>query len=259
MAQSSDSAFSSRGSSAALSASTPLALFPERQIRASFTESTVRVYQAYSRSIAAPASQCNHFASSPGFKLGRMTWIKPSFCWMAYRAGYSLKDAGQERILAIDLKRECFDRILESAVLAKNQGDASSSANRSHNETHCNEGNRPDNRNSMNPRNSSQVVVQWDPERDVLLNRLPYRSIQIGLRGDAASAYARGEYIARIADVTDVFREVQRLAVREGKVEDALRLLPAEEEYPVESRSVRSALHMDAPHTEDVAIRGAED
>ncbi|CAI5476170.1 unnamed protein product [Closterium sp. Yama58-4] len=219
---------------------------PERQVRASFTDSTVRVYQAYSRTIAAPAAQCNNFASSPGFKLGRMTWIKPSFCWMAYRAGYSFKDANQERILAVDLKRECFDRILESAVLAHDQSDASTNAARtSNNDTHHHaiKGTRPD---SNNRRNASQVVVQWDPERDLLLNRLTYRSIQIGLRGDVAAAYARGEYIERIADVTELFREVHRLGVREGRAEEAARLLPAEEEYPV-APAVRSALRMDAP------------
>ncbi|CAI5970812.1 unnamed protein product [Closterium sp. NIES-65] len=92
----------------------------------------------------------------------------------------------------------------------------------------------------------STVVVQWDPERDLLLNRLNYRSIQIGLRGDVAAAYARGEYIERIADVTELFREVHRLGVREGRVEEAARLLPAEAEFPV-APAVRSALRMDAP------------
>ncbi|CAI5490446.1 unnamed protein product [Closterium sp. Naga37s-1] len=92
----------------------------------------------------------------------------------------------------------------------------------------------------------STVVVQWDPERDLLLNRLNYRSIQIGLRGDVAAAYARGEYIERIADVTELFREVHRLGVREGRVEEAERLLPAEAEYPV-APAVRAALRMDAP------------
>ncbi|CAI5983254.1 unnamed protein product [Closterium sp. NIES-64] len=93
---------------------------------------------------------------------------------------------------------------------------------------------------------SRAVVVQWDPERDLLLNRLNYRSIQIGLRGDVAAAYARGEYIERIADVTELFREVHRLGVREGRVEEAARLLPAEAEFPV-APAVRSALRMDAP------------
>ncbi len=35
-----------------------------------------------------------------------MTWIKPSFLWMMYRAGWGYKDAGQSRILAIDITRE---------------------------------------------------------------------------------------------------------------------------------------------------------
>lgn len=35
----------------------------------------------------------------------RMTWIKPSFLWMMYRAGWGFKDKGQRRVLAIDISR----------------------------------------------------------------------------------------------------------------------------------------------------------
>jgi hypothetical protein len=38
-----------------------------------------------------------------------MTWIKPSFLWMMYRAGSGFKDEGQRRILAIDIGREGFE------------------------------------------------------------------------------------------------------------------------------------------------------
>ena len=50
---------------------------------------------------------------SPPFKMSRMTWIKPSFLWMMYRAGWGYKDAGQRRILAIDITREGFQWALE--------------------------------------------------------------------------------------------------------------------------------------------------
>ena len=38
-----------------------------------------------------------------------MTWIKPSFLWMMYRAGWGYKDDNQRRILAIDLDRADFE------------------------------------------------------------------------------------------------------------------------------------------------------
>ncbi len=51
--------------------------FPRRQIRARYTETTIRVYQAYSPAIAEPALRAGTFV--PPFKRERMTWIKPSF------------------------------------------------------------------------------------------------------------------------------------------------------------------------------------
>jgi hypothetical protein len=58
---------------------------PFRQIRAVYDDEVIRVYQAYSYSIAAAALQKGTFVSPP-FKLDRMTWIKPSFLWMMYLA-----------------------------------------------------------------------------------------------------------------------------------------------------------------------------
>lgn len=55
---------------------------PYRQIRASYDDKTITVYQAYSAAIAIPAVRDQKLCASPDFKLGRMTWIKPSWCWM---------------------------------------------------------------------------------------------------------------------------------------------------------------------------------
>ena len=84
------------------------ATIPHRRIRATYDETTIRVYQAYSDEIAEAALAKGTFASPP-FKMERMTWIKPSFLWMMYRAGWGWKDAGQARILAIDISREGFE------------------------------------------------------------------------------------------------------------------------------------------------------
>ena len=99
-------------------------IIPERQIRAAYDDATIRVYQAYSDEIADTALANGTFISPP-FKMERMTWIKPSFLWMMYRAGWGFKDAGQQRILAIDISRAGFEWALEHGCLS--HADASMS------------------------------------------------------------------------------------------------------------------------------------
>ena len=62
--------------------SQPSSNIPYRQIRALYDDDTITVYQAYSAAIAIPAFRNQKLCTSPDFKLGRMTWIKPSWCWM---------------------------------------------------------------------------------------------------------------------------------------------------------------------------------
>ncbi|MBI6550469.1 DUF4291 family protein [Xenorhabdus sp. VLS] len=76
-------------------------------IRANYTDEYIRVYQAFSDSIADSAIKNGIFVSPP-FSITRMTWIKPSFLWMMYRSGWAKKDEGQKRILAIDLTHKGF-------------------------------------------------------------------------------------------------------------------------------------------------------
>ncbi len=51
----------------------------DKEIRAFYMEDIIRVYQAYNEDIASEAIKRGTFGSN--FKLGRMTWIKPSFLW----------------------------------------------------------------------------------------------------------------------------------------------------------------------------------
>jgi Domain of unknown function (DUF4291) len=55
---------------------------PYRQIRARQpTPETIIVYQAYSAEIADAAVAEQRLDASDAFKVGRMTWVKPSFYW----------------------------------------------------------------------------------------------------------------------------------------------------------------------------------
>ncbi|MBO0518469.1 DUF4291 family protein, partial [Streptomyces beijiangensis] len=67
-------------------------------------------------------------------------------------------------------------------------------------------------------------------ERDLHLNRLPYRSLQLGLAGEAARRYA-DEWTVSVRDVTPLAREIHEL-VRSGRNDAAARLLPKESPDP---------------------------
>jgi hypothetical protein len=179
---------------------------PLRQVRALFGETTLRVYQAYSPEIADKALAAQRFVSP--FKRGRMTWIKPSFLWMMYRSGWGEK-VGQERILAIDIRRTGFEWGLGRACLSHFDPAIHSTEASWHRSVR-----------------ESPVRVQWDPERTLTLSPLPYRSLQVGLSGEAVDAYV-DEWIQSIEDVTPLAKSVAQ-AVRKGDLEAARSLIPVE-------------------------------
>ncbi len=182
---------------------------PPRQIRAIYDATTIRVYQAYSDAIADAALAKGTFVSPP-FKMERMTWIKPSFLWMMYRAGWGLKDAGQKRILAIDITREGFEWALAHGCLSH----ADESIGKEEWEA---------------KKNASAVRIQWDPERDLFLRPLEHRAIQIGLSKEVVPLYVN-QWIQRITDVTPLAHSIHKL-IQDGESATAYSQLPHEREY----------------------------
>jgi hypothetical protein len=178
------------------------------QVRAHHDDETLVVYQAYSPAIAEPALAAGTFV--PPFKRERMTWIKPSFNWMMYRCGWATKP-GQERVLAITITRAGFDWALEHSCLAD---EATAERKR-----------------------VSPVRVQWDPERDVALERLEHRAIQVGLGGESVNRYV-DEWITGIEDVTPLAREIAVL-VKARDLASASRLVP--EERPLKLSAAAAA------------------
>ncbi|BCS30161.1 DUF4291 domain-containing protein [Aspergillus puulaauensis] len=185
---------------------------PYHQIRALHTPTTITIYQAYPPSIAHPALTTQSFTKVPQFSRSRMTWIKPSFLWMAYRSGYASK-AGQERVLAIEITREGFEWALRHACLSHASKGASEEGVRAWAEKMWN----------------SPVRVQWDPERDLWGRPLGWRSLQVGLKGEAVGRYI-GQWIVGITDVTDLMHDVKGRVDR-GDIEGARALLPIEDVY----------------------------
>lgn len=141
-----------------------------------------------------------------------------------------MKDKNQTRVLALDIDRVAFERILSSARLSHGGIDAK-----------CKDG---------------SVTVQWDPERQMDVaapNKQAYtsklngiKSIQIGLRGNAVQELLDPEVVLRISDVTDRFREAHTM-LDEGNVRAAAAALwPTDVETAIEvPGELRSVLSMD--------------
>lgn len=181
-----------------------------KKIFAQFNESTIRVYQAYNNRIADEAISLGTFGSH--FKIDRMTWIKPSFLWMMYRSGWATKE-GQERVLAIDIKRSGFSNILENAVLSAFKAEMHGQY-----------------KNWKSQLEESQIRCQWDPDRDIYGNALDRRAIQLGLKGSMVKNYV-SDWIVEIRDITNTVIEI-RESITSKTFEKSM--LPIEHEYPLD-------------------------
>ena len=189
-----------------------------RHILAQFTADAVVVYQAYRPAIGHFAARHKFFGGT--FSLNRMSWIKPNFLWMMYRSGWGTKE-GQEVTLAIWLQRAAFDDILRQAVPssfapAVYADEAAWKRAVAH----------------------SSVRLQWDPDHAPDGSALQRRAIQLGLRGDVLSQYARA-WIVDIEDISDFVAEQRPMA----QVGDHARLMtPREEVYPISDPEIATRI-----------------
>jgi hypothetical protein len=184
----------------------------EKAIRALYDKTTITVYQAFNNKIAQSAVDNQTFISPP-FKKERMTWIKPSFLWMMYRSNWATKE-NQESILAIKIKRSGFEWALQNSCLSRFDSSIHSSYD-TWKETLKN----------------TPVRIQWDPEKDIFLQPLDYRSIQIGLSGIAVEKYVT-DWIVKVDDITEKCKFLYKL-INAGKINEAKDLLPQEQIYPL--------------------------
>jgi hypothetical protein len=180
---------------------------PQRQVRAVHDADTITVYQAYPPAIADAAVRSGTFVAP--FKRERMTWVKPSFCWMMYRCGWAAKP-GQERVLAVRMSRAGFERALGMASLS-----------------HFDRTLYDDGAAWAAQKAASPVRVQWDPERTPSGAALNHRSLQIGIGGAAVAAYV-DEWVVGLEDITD-----QVVAWRAELADGTDPALPDEVPYPL--------------------------
>ena len=192
-----------------------------RKINAVYDKNKIRVYQAYNDSIANEALELGTFGER--FKKTRMTWIKPSFLWMMYRAGWAEKD-GQERILGIDISIEGFLEILKNAVLAS--FDEKVYENKTDWEKE---------------KLKYSGRCQWDPERDIFGNPKEYRAIQLGIKEELVEKYLEN-WIINIEDLTPKVKEMKLLR-DQGK--DISKHIPKEKEFIISDKEIINRLGID--------------
>ena len=192
----------------------------EREIRADFDRDTIAIYQAYPPAIADAALAAGRFA--PPFSFRRMMWIKPSFLWLMHRSNWGLK-SGQERVLAVRLKRSGWDKALSLAVHTTFVPGVFAT---------------PDEWAEQFA--AAAVHLQWDPERSLRGAGLPHGSIQVGLSRHVIREYV-DEWVVRIEDATPRVRKMYDL-MQSGKTDKAKRHLPPERVYPVAADLARLLL-----------------
>lgn len=174
-------------------------------IQAEHDAERIMVYQAFN-TVIGNAATVQRTLDVPAFSKARMTWIKPSFLWMMYRAGWGHKDPNQRVILKIAMSRKGFVEILRNACLSS--FDSTQYESR---ETWQAELKRNPNR------------VQWDPDKDLHLKPTALRAIQIGIAAKFVPAYLTA--IEDVQDITSDAHQIEAL-VQEGNVEEARKRLP---------------------------------
>jgi len=188
-----------------------------QHILAHYDDSSIIVYQAYRPSIGKFAIEHRRLGG-PDFSFSRMSWIKPNFLWMMYRSGWGTKE-GQEITLALRLRREFFDHILDQAVPSTYQAEY------------------PGGREAwMAAVSRSEVRLQWDPDHSPSGARLARKAIQLGLRGRVLEAFANSELI-EVIDLSDFVRS-QRSNAAESQI-SALRT-PIERVYTPSTVAART-------------------
>ncbi len=181
----------------------------KRLIYADFDEEGIYVYQAFKPKIVKVAVELGTFGK--GFGLDRITWIKPSFCWLLRRSNYGTKNRMQA-IAKIKLSHQAFREILNQSV-----------------ETHWNKDVFLEEDDWSKKLHNSDVIHQWDPERDLVGKRLDRQAIQIGIRGAVIKKYV-SDYIIGVEDVSDLAHEIGRITKSRGT---NFPQIPMEKEYVI--------------------------
>ncbi len=158
-----------------------------QQIVGSMEAENIIVYQAFNNQIAAYAVANQKFGGN-AYSFNRMSWIKPGFLWMMYRAGWATKE-NQERILKISFPLAHFKTILSQATFSSYKKELYTSETIWRDELE-----------------KTEVRLQWDPDHDPFGNKETRKAMQIGMKGEILKKFCT-EWIIKIEDITDYAKE----------------------------------------------------
>ncbi len=190
-----------------------------KQIIGRIEDENIIVYQAFNPLIADYAVKNNKFGG-PHYSFTRMSWIKPGFLWMMYRAGWASKEH-QQKILAITLPMVHFKTILSNATISSYKDEIYSTEKEWKSELE-----------------KTEVRLQWDPDHDPAGNKQERKAIQLGMKGEMLKQFCT-EWIVKIEDITD-FVKAEYEKVHSGNIQNLN--VPFEELIKIEEDSINQRL-----------------
>ena len=190
-----------------------------RQIIGCREDENIIVYQSFNPQIAEYAVAHQQFGG-PAYSFNRMSWIKPGFLWMMYRAGWATKEH-QERILRIILPLVHFKTILSQATFSSYQEEVY--------ETH------DDWKAALD---KTEVRLQWDPDHDPFGNKEERKAIQLGMKGDILKKFCTA-WVVKIEDITEFVRATHE-KVLANEIEELL--VPFEEVIEIQDEEIKKRI-----------------
>lgn len=187
-----------------------------RQIIGCREEENIIVYQAFNPQIADYAVTNQQFGG-PAYSFNRMSWIKPGFLWMMYRAGWAGKEQ-QERILRITLPLVHFKTILSQATFSSYQEEVYET-----------------NDNWKTALDKTEVRLQWDPDHDPFGIKEERKAIQLGMKGDILKKFCT-EWVLKIEDITEFVKEAHEKVMAKNLEE---LLVPYEEVIEINDEEIQ--------------------
>jgi len=179
-----------------------------KNIFATYSKEYVTIYQAFGNNIADELLLYGKFG--PSFSLNRTSWIKTSFLWMMHRSEWGTK-INQERIFSIQLTKEGFDNILSQAVLTKFKPKIHGA-----------------NSEWKKKFNTTNVLCQLDPDRDIYGRENQRKAVQLGLKNEILDMYVN-DFIVDFVEITYDVRKYKKM-ISENNYNFCL---PEEKEYVI--------------------------
>jgi hypothetical protein len=177
------------------------------------------VYQAFNPNIAEYAVKHQQFGGDH-YSFNRMSWIKPGFLWMMYRAGWASKEH-QQQILAITLPLEHFKAILREATISSYDAALFATQQLWKKELE-----------------QTEVRLQWDPDHDPFGNKQERKAIQLGMKGNILKKFCT-EWIVKLEDITPFVKEQYELVMTD-KIGELL--VPYEEIIDMQDQAINKRI-----------------